>query len=312
VLVKDIDSKLDMRLVLKLRQDNEFFNSSSQIDTKLPIYIFRAEDNSTWMSIYFPKVEKNPKISLIIKKFNAVEKEESYVIDSRINNVKDLAIIDKLMNLPSLVINRSDMKGGYMYVYARFHNSDLVRVSDLLSEYVSDRDNSRLEWLGPSPGIMKIADMVHSDYSIALVTYSVKVDKRNKVLYALSNDSGIIAEVKSNRSKDHGFSVILYSDHSLEGKIPGLIPISIKDGIYEIGIKHNFLDLVRDAANREHIMRMRYFVKPSDGNIDVTVFLPAGSLYEYYSILFEVARKNRMSFVLKNLMPYSPDIWELI
>jgi hypothetical protein len=159
---------------------------------------------------------------------------------------------------------------------------------------------------------MKIADMVHSDYSIALVTYSVKVDKRNKVLYALSNDSGIIAEVKSNRSKDHGFSVILYSDHSLEGKIPGLIPISIKDGIYEIGIKHNFLDLVRDAANREHIMRMRYFVKPSDGNIDVTVFLPAGSLYEYYSILFEVARKNRMSFVLKNLMPYSPDIWELI
>ena len=82
------------------------------------------------------------------------------MIDTRIKNTKDLAVIEKLTDLPSLVINRSDMSKGFFYVYARFHNSDLPMVSNLLSQYTPDKDNSRLEWLDPNHGIMKIADLV--------------------------------------------------------------------------------------------------------------------------------------------------------
>ena len=312
MLVRDIDKKLDMRLVLKLRQNIEFFDATNDIDVKLPVYIFRSQDNTTWMSVYFPKDAKNPRISLILKKFKAVSKEDTSVIDTRINNVKDLAVIEKLMDLPSFVINRSDMSKGFLYVYARFHHSDLPRVSNLLSQYTSDKDNSRVQWLGPSPGIMKIADLVNSEYPISFVTYTVKVSRRTRVLYELSKEHGIIAEVKNARSKKHGFSVILYSDHDLTGKINGVKQISAGDMIYEADIKNRFLELVRDASNKEHIMRMRYFVRPQDGAIDVTVFLPTGSIYEYYSILFEVARNNRTMFTVKTLMPYSPDVWEFL
>jgi hypothetical protein len=43
MLVRDIDKKIDM-------------------DVKLPVYIFRSHDNTTWMSVHFPKNAKNPRI----------------------------------------------------------------------------------------------------------------------------------------------------------------------------------------------------------------------------------------------------------
>ena len=40
MLVRDIDRKLDMRLVLRVRQNTEFFSAIADIRTKLPVFIF--------------------------------------------------------------------------------------------------------------------------------------------------------------------------------------------------------------------------------------------------------------------------------
>lgn len=311
MLVRDIDRKLDMRLILKLRQNTDFFKATADLNMSLPVYIF-GRDNTVWMSTYFPKSSKTQKTEIITRKFGGVEKEDSFVVDSRINNVKDLAVISRLMDVPSFVVNRSDMGGGYLNVYARFHSSQIAQVSNLLAEYTADSENARVSWLGPSMGIMKITDLINSHYPVSLVTYRVPLGKGDEELAAITREPGVIAEVRNSLSRNGKISAILYCDHPIDTGMDNIQEISSKDGICMVEVSNDFYNMVREMANSQHIMRTRYFIKPHGDEIEVNVFLPSSSVYEYYSILYEIARKHNNNVVVSSLMPYSPEVWDFV
>jgi hypothetical protein len=42
------------------------------------------------------------------------------------------------------------------------------------------------------------------------------------------------------------------------------------------------------------------------------VFLPTASIYEYYSIIFDVARKTENRVVVRHLLPYTQDVWNFV
>ena len=54
MLVRDIDMGLDMRMILKLRQNTELFNALAELKTKLPVYIY-GKGKEAWMTTYFSK-----------------------------------------------------------------------------------------------------------------------------------------------------------------------------------------------------------------------------------------------------------------
>ena len=311
MLIRDIDKKLDMRLVLKVRQSTELFHATSELGLKLPSYVYGV-DGTAWISTYFPKNIKGNSVNLLLNKFNAVEKEDAYVVDSRINNVKDLAVVNKLMDLPSFVINRADISRGFLNIYSRFHSSDLENVSDLLAEYTSDLENSRVEWMGPSPGIMRTMDLINSEYPVSLVTYEFRLDIDDRDIAALAKDPGIIAELKNSESRDGKLKLVVYSENPEPLDMSGMRPISTHEGIYDLSFSSAFVSSVRDAANREHIMRLRYFIKPFDGKMRVSVFLPSASMYEYNSILYEMARKKDHNVAIRYLLPYTQDLWDFL
>ncbi len=311
MLISDIDRRLDMRLVIKVRQDNELFNATSDLGIKLPTYVYGV-DGSAWISTYFPKNLKGNSMMLILNRFNAATREDSYVVDSRINNVKDLAIIGKLIDLPSFVINRADMYRGFLNIYSRFHSSQIDAVSDLLAQYTSDSDNARVEWLGPSPGVMKVMDIINSEYPLSVVSYEFSMDNEDENIIALANEPGVIGELKNSENRESCLKLIVYSDHPISNPIKGLEPISLHDHLYEFRFSSSFVTSVRDAANAEHIMRLRYFLKPVDGKLRINVFLPTSTIYEYYSILYNIARKKEHDITIRHLLPYSPDIWEFL
>ena len=263
MLVKDVDKKLDMRLVLRLRQNSELFNALLDLKVKMPVFIFPKNDE-VWMATYFSKNIVNSKIGILLKRFNAVELEDSFIIDSRINNVKDLAVIDKLMNIPSFIVNRSDMSSGYMNVYARFHSSHLEDVSNLLAEYTMDTENARVEWLGPSRGILQVMDLINQEYPVSLITYIIPMNGEESPLRSLDSES--ILEVSNNLTKEGGFSSILYCDRPLQEKIAGVYPISEEHGIYSMTLFNQYLKDVRDKSNEQHIMRIRFFLKPQNSS----------------------------------------------
>lgn len=311
MLVRDIDKRLDMRLILKLRQSTDFFKSTKELDIKLPVYIY-GKDQETWMATYIPKIEKNTKVDLLVKKFNGIEKEDAFVIDTRINNVKDMAVLNKLMQLPSFIINRSDMSQGFLNIYGRFHSSIINEVSGLLAQYTADVENSRVDWLGPSYGIMWIMDLINSEYPISLVTYRVPLEGEEYLLNDIIKEPGAIAEVRNNLYENDKISAVVYTNNEIMGDYDGLTRISPKDGIYQVDVSNQFHNLVRRFANEKHVMRTRYFIKPIGKELEMNVFLPTNSVYEYYSILYKLAREHDNRIVVTSIMPYSQSIWDLV
>ena len=311
MLVRDIDRKLDMRVILRVRQNTELFDLTREIKGKFPVFLF-GRDGETWMSTYFPKETKSNKLEIALKKFRGIEKENSFVIDSRINNVKDLKIINKLMEIPSFIVNRSDMNNGFLNVYARFHSTQLSMVSENLSVYTEDIENSRVEWLGPNPGIIKTMDLINSEYPVSVVTYIIKLNGEDRTMSELAHNVDSMAEMKNSQMSDGKFKAVLYSNSTSAGLIEGVNAISKDDGIFELETGNDILATIRDASNSDHIMRLRYFVKPRDGNLEVTVFLPSAILYEYYSVLYNISRKMKGKILAKYILPYSQDIWDFI
>ncbi|HLH85522.1 MAG TPA: hypothetical protein VKU79_01490 [Thermoplasmataceae archaeon] len=310
MLIRDIDRKLDMRLILKVKQTTELFGAIADMKVRLPVFIY-MQNFQTWMATYFPKDVRDQKTHVILGRFKAVERSDSYVVNTRINNVREMEVITKLSTLPSFMIDGSDMSEGYVNVYGRFHSSQLENVSELLSEHTSDPDSARIEFLGPTPGIMRIMDMINSSYPLSLVSFVLPVDgELNPISKLFGRD--IIAAAKSGMRKGGGFTVVLYSNGEIQDKIPGLTPIAAKDGVYELYVELPFLSMIREEANKAHIMRFRFFIKPFRNALEVHVLLPSSSVLEYYSIILDVARKSGHKVSIKYVMPYSQDIWNYV
>ncbi len=309
--ISDIDKKLDKRIILKVKQNTELFHTTSKLDIKLPSYVYGMEGTS-WISTYFPKNLKANNVLLFLDKFKAVEREESYVIDSRINNKKDLAIIGKFMELPSFIINRADISSGFLNVYARFHHSQMNEVSKLLSLYTEDKENSRVEWLGPTRGIMKAGDVINSEYPISLITCKIELTQEDENLKNVLFEPETMGELKSSEEKNGMMKAVIYTDHRIIREIDGLIPVSEDDFIYELSFTNQLLKEARDLANDNHIMRIRSFIRESEGKIHFSVFVPRANIYELSSLIFDLAREHDGEVQIENLMPYSPDVWDLI
>ncbi|MHB8360875.1 MAG: hypothetical protein ACYDAO_02385 [Thermoplasmataceae archaeon] len=312
MLIKDIDKVLDMRIVLRLRQSTDLFKSTAKITKPMSVYIY-LEDEKTMMTTYFRKADVSNDSGLFLKKYNAIELEDAYAITSRINNQKDLFIIGELLNLPSVVINRSDMNSGFLNVYMRFHRTMAPEISKLLAKYTMDKDNSRVQWLGPSMGIINIINIINSQYPISVITYITSLDQENLEFVRRFEGIEFLLEIKNVRTIDDGFGSILYtSEKTVIGRDDGIKIISEEDGVYEMILRNKILSEVRERANRAHISRLRYFVKIINEKAEVTVFLPTDQIYEYYSILFDLARETDTDISLKYMLPYSTDIWDFI
>lgn len=307
MLIREIDRKLDMNLNLRVRQDTEFFEATRYIKEKLPVYVY-GKDGQSWMSTYFPKQKGNNDLELMINNFKPSEREDSFVVDTRINNAQELAIVGKLMDIPSFMINRSDIKDGFLNIYSRFHSSQIGRVSHLLAEYTFYRENSRIDWMGPSSGIINDIESINLEYPVSVVTFEMPADQNERNIRMLGNESQMVAEAKNNQSENGNFRAVLYSNEEIEG----FSPIDPKNFIYELQFDIPDISLIREEANKQHIIRNRYFIKLKDGRLEVTVFLPTANAYEYCSILFDMARKEREELVVKYKFPYTKEVWEFV
>ena len=311
MLIEDIDKKVDRKLIIRLRQNTDFFKSAMDLDLTLPVYIF-SKGNETWMSTYFPKLEMSQKMDLLIRKFNGKEKENSFVIDTRINNVKDLAIIEKLLDVPSFIVDRSDINRGFLNLHGRFHHSQSEKISGLLADLTLDSENARVDWIGPSDGIRAITDDTHSVYPLSLVEFRVPIEDDERAVTNLISDENTIAEMRNSRCIDGKISVVLYSDGPLEEEFEPENIVSAEDGIYQIDVPNRIHNIVRTIANDMNILRTRYFVRKRTDDLEIFVLLPSNGLYEYYSILFELARKNKEQLSVISVVPYSQRVWEMI
>lgn len=311
VFIKDMDRKVDRQVVLRLRQSTDFFKSVMDLDLVLPVYIF-GKNGETWMSTYFPKLDMSQKMDLLIRKYEGIEKENSFVVDTRINNVKDLAIIDQLLDVPSFIVDRSDLSKGFLNFHGRYHHSQSHRISNLLAELMRDSENARVEYIGASEGVMAITEKTHTMYPLTMVGYRVPIEDGERRFTNLISDDCAIAEIRNSRYSDGKISAVLYSSRPLEEEFKPEETISALDGIYQIDVPNRVHNIVRIMANERNILRTRYFIRKRGDDLEIFVFLPTSGLYEYYSILFELARNDKKSMNVTTMVPYSGEVWNSI
>ena len=132
----DIDKILDRRMVLTMKQDNEIFLASREIEARIPINILEEGDEK-YMLINFPSsfgdVQKN---RIFLKKYDAKNIGSHYVIRERINHVEKWKYIHEIMNLPSVVVNRINLKGGLIAFYFRYHHSVNNKISNVIQYFL--------------------------------------------------------------------------------------------------------------------------------------------------------------------------------
>lgn len=311
VRISEIDKKLDMRLVLRLRQENELFNFTRGIDRTIPAFIFSSEDR-TYLTAFFDRSISGLERSGSLRSLNPEITEKYTVITSRINNVESMKIVNELLSGESVTLNRVDITRGFINVYTRFHSSMLDGVSETLSRYVTQNGDSRIEWLGPSPGIRWILELINREYPLSVITYTVPLSEGDLALSEGREGKKALLEVKSDVIRNSGFPCILYSTWDKGIVHPTIHPVSQRDGIYEVDLKNSFLLEVADEANRKHIIRTKKFVRVLGERMEVTVFLPSIQRQEYYSILYAIARKENNRLTVKYLFDYVPDALDFL
>ncbi|EQD37969.1 hypothetical protein B2A_11689, partial [mine drainage metagenome] len=141
--------------------------------------------------------------------------------------------------------------------------------------------------------------------------YQIPVsDEEKDLIRQFSGD--VIAEATTSTGKREGFSVLFYASSDMNRVIKGSLPISRDSGIYSFDMVNPFLISVREAANGEHTTRIRFFIKPAGERLEVSVFLPSSNVYDYYSILFAIAREQKNKVTVKYIVPFTQDVWNYV
>ncbi|WP_075056474.1 hypothetical protein [Thermogymnomonas acidicola] len=197
MLVRDIDRALDVRVVVRVKQDTELMRMAAELRMKLPVFIY-SRSGQLWMSTYVRKQDLDSRLSMALRRMDCRETRDAYVVDERINNVEQMSVVQKLLEVPSFAMNRSDSMNGYVNIYARFHHSHINLVSEELVKFAGE-DKVVLDWLGgPSPGITRIMDRINQEYRVTLVSYRVPGGDELPVLTGNLGEVELLAETKSS------------------------------------------------------------------------------------------------------------------
>ena len=310
----DIDKILDRRMVLTMKQDNEIFLASREIEARIPINILEEGDKK-YMLINFPssfgEVQKN---RIFLKKYDAKNIGTNYVIRERINHVEKWKYIQEIMNLPSVVVNRINLKGGLIAFYFRYHHSVKNKISNILSNY-TDGDDGQIETMDPSPGILKILDRLDQFYSLGMVQVSIPLTEEERTLVGFvrddfigeSTNNLIIGESTNNLISGNGINAIVYTGEPVEN--PQLNEIYGESGLYGMNLKDNTLQGWREKLNRIPVIRFRQFLRIRNNDLHILTLLPYSQTdLDYRAFFEEICENNRHNATLDFVSKYDRSV----
>lgn len=307
--IGDIESKLDRRLVLSMKQDSELVNFSRNFDLPVPVSVF-GDGEKMYMDSFLPKnMALDQHLKFMIQKLQIVERKESYVIRSRINNVKNLKLISRLFDATSVVPNRVDIEGGQMHYYMRFHHSFQDEISDLLAQYIEDPEITQIRYLGQSDGLMATLSRVNTQYPISLMSYDIVIDAETRKTLGHVTE-GSIAELKNTGGLENGFQGILYTDDMIPEnghQTDSLKKLVEFDNIYSIAIRNDFLGALRKKIIEEPIVRLSIILRLMGNRINITTALPTIQTDEYCQYIFKTAKETGNKVSLKAIVPYTTE-----
>ncbi len=308
MLIRDIDRKLDRRLVIKFKGKSEFFSIFEKYEGYAPAYGYRQNDEA-FLDVFIPKTKGGP-VSTLLKSFSVANKGEYSVIRAKTGRGDSgVRIFSELHEVPSMIRSGLYVQGGYLHTELRFHHSYAGKVSDLIGEITKESDWLSLHSLGPSPGIVSMLDEINSHLPLFVIGYE-GVTPPNPVTEQIRGER--ITEPNLSFVTPEGYSVVSYSDGPLPDGANKSV-ISKEDGIVAgFGSTPFALDVWRKSGDA-HIPRFAVFGKVSAGKFVAYTFIPRLMANEQLRIIYEVSEKHPDSgFKLTMFTPYDKGLWDVL
>lgn len=281
--IEGMDLKLDRICTLDLLYDNEIFVASRAVEDTIPVSMSSEEDKA-YLYINFPHsfadILRNKQF---LSKFKAKETGTHYVISERINHIEEWKIINKIMEMPSVVVNRMDIKDGVFEINIRYSSRYSETLSDLVSQFVSNGSGS-IENMGLSKGILHELSVLNDLFKLGMMEVSVKLtaDERKAFSFIGENDFG---ESCNNLINNKFIKAIVYSDEKLDS--PHAEILDSEKMIYQVQILDQILAKWRSDMNQFPVIRFRQFLRLKSDRLKVLTVMPKSQIDLAYKAFFD-------------------------
>lgn len=306
MLIREINRKLDRRVVLSYKGRSNFFSIFEKHKQVAPAYGY-VDGGRAILSVFVRKGDSSlPPPAL--DQFNPVTKDEYSII--RFESDQDAVPVEhlnRLYEIPSLIGNILYVEGGCVRLEMRFHHSSAKIVSEVLRDLAKEDEYVSVQELGSSPGIVETLNSINSRFPLMLVGYEGYAPKN-----AITRQAGPdrVTEASLSFTTSEGFKIVSYSPSPLGESVTAGV-ISREDGIVETRASVPFISEIWKKSSERRIPRYAAFGRIRGEKFEGYSIVSRILAEEQMRVILEVSDKSPDSgFFLTHFQPYTPEIWD--
>ncbi len=300
--------KLDMEVKIAINSYEDIFRWSKLHNVTMSVFLGSDPDNH-YFRIFISKKNNKGVEDLIANYFNAIEKEEYFMITKLISdNIYNL--IHEIGNIPSVALLETTIEMGKFIIRLRYNSDYKSNVSEIINRYITIPNFiDDLLITKSETGIDKFLLNKNKKIPLSVLKYTIPLDRYNMTYTEkMLEKTDSIAEAVGLYGDDDYFDVLIFSNEKIqEGE--NLKCISDKNNIYESHLNLTPLSGVRKRTNEHGIFR-NFYISIKDNSIHLTFIISSYRIMEYIKILISEAIENngKNIITIKTCSDYDPSL----
>ncbi len=272
------------RCIISISGNSPLLEHSGRHEIYAPIIV--SNDGDSMILILSMKKNENTDkfMELLPRIFHTEIKGNSWLIKSPLKLFPEVAIIDDLIKIPSVIMQQLYLKNGKLFIDLRFHESRSKEISNFIVDHLTDEGKIVLESLIPRSSAMSFLTEMNSMAPITFISYSVPLFNADPIERMLSSGDSI-AEIKKNSGPN--YQALIFSKSPIN-KQDDFITISKENNLYETWGNNPILKEIRKISNVNSIFRLALFLEVSEGRVIVSTFIPTYQAMEFIRLISNI------------------------
>ena len=304
----DVDSKVATRCIISFSGTYPLFDYSYKHNLYAPAIIRKISDSIFMDLLINGDTTVGDSTGLLLRKFSTEEGSEFSIIRVQLKSFDENGILERINEMPSVVMGYLYLKNGKLFADFRFHRSKSIEISGLLMKGIERGKEITIESLFAPSGEISFLSEMNTFTPLSLVIFSIPSIVDDPLEKCLSMDGGIAELEKKAGIK---YRALIYLDSSPKEK-DSLKAIYEEEHIYEAEGNNPVFQEIRKLANDQVIFRASQFARVINGRMVVSIFLPTYQTGELLKILLKVKKKMEETVQLHLAQPFQPDLFEVI
>ncbi len=308
MLMKDCERKLNRLCTISITQESKWYEMLSRVPGTIQSRVYAKPDGVILQMFFLKNLLPQKFLPTLLANKNAIEKKDAVSITEPINNPDQITLIKDILNIPSAMISECYLLGNELNISFRFHSSVLEDVNRILDSRSMTESDSRMVYLGPSPGTVSIMNGINATTPLTVIRFTLRQPAILSDELVMADILGTQAEAQARMLLSEEVKLILYSDKELKWANP----ISTEELVYEA---HNadspFMHEIEVRCYKAMIPLLLLFGRITKQGLEMTTLIPSVESSEFLNLFREVSREFKGERpVLELYQSLTPDVWE--